>query len=198
MERLRLAWREPLDPERERWGIVARSLPPPDAPPGHLAWSVLAPDPSLVTTGRRAWAHYQNRCPEGAKGRLFSQKPERPSPQALATAGLIVRHLRAVRDALVREKGLPLPDDWAEANVPGSVFWAGETLDSIRRAIEVATGRPLRWRRPLSRPVETWVSRNLGAGRSRLGGISWQAANPFAAICHGVARLCGNAFGTSV
>jgi len=50
----------------------------------------------------------------------------------------------------------------------------------------------------VSRSLEIWVSRNFGAGRSRLGGISWQGANPFAAICHGVARLCGNAFGTSV
>ncbi|MBE3598405.1 MAG: hypothetical protein IMX02_06275 [Limnochordaceae bacterium] len=146
VERLRLTWREPLDPDGERWAIVARSLPPSDAPPGYLAWAVLASGPSLVATGRRAWAHYLDRHPEAAKGRMFSQKPERPTPQALALAGLIVRHLQAVREAMVRERGLSLPDDWADANVPGSVFWVGETLDSIRRAVEAATGQPLRLR----------------------------------------------------
>ena len=125
---------------------VRRSVLGADAPPGTLAWKVLQPDPSLVDTGQRAWAHYLKRHPEAAKGRLFAQGPQAPSLRALALAGLVLRHLAAVREALTA-KGLALSEDWPERHVPGSAFWAGETLDSVRNAVERKLPIRLRLRR---------------------------------------------------
>ena len=147
VEELRLSWFEPLDEAGSRWAHASRSVLGTDAAPGTLAWSVLAPDPSLVATGRRAWAFYLSTHPDKEPGRMFAQQAEVPTEQALAFAGLIARHLAAVREALVREKGLALPENWALEQVPGDAFWCGATLDSLRRAVDAATGKPLRPRR---------------------------------------------------